>query len=105
MTDTMHDADPKTRPRQRWAQTARWSGIAIVVWAIVTHLIARVPVPPVVVIGVVFGAFVPFLNARRRTLGLVLGILGGLALVANLQAVIPELARPESAPEPSSVGG
>lgn len=98
MADTTYATDSNVEARERWARTARWSGIAIVVWAIVTHAIVRVPVPPVIVIGVVFGAFVPFLNARRRKLGLAFGILGGLALLLNLPAVISELARPESAP-------
>ena len=98
MTDTIQDTDQKIAARARWAQVARWSGIAIVVWAVVTHIVARVPIPPVIVIGLVFGAFVPFLNERRRKLGLVFGILGALALIGNLPAVIEELARPESAP-------
>ena len=98
MTDTVNDVDPKLDTRDRWARTARWAGIAIVIWAIVTHVIARVPIPPVIVIGLVFGAFVPFLDAQRRKLGLVFGILGGLALLLNLPSIISELARPESAP-------
>ena len=73
MADTMYDTDPKLAARQEWAGVARWAAIAIVIWAIVTHVIARVPVPPVIVIGAVFGAFIPFLNARRRKLGLVPG--------------------------------
>ena len=98
MTDTIPNTDPKTDARAQWARIARWSGVAIVVWAVVTHIIARVPIPPVIVIGAVFGAFVPFLNERRRKLGLIFGILGALALIGNLPAVISELARPESAP-------
>ena len=98
MTDTIHEAETKAAARDRWARTARWAGVAIVVWAIVTHVVARVPIPPVIVIGVVFGAFVPVLNGRRRKLGLAYGILGGIALLLNLPAVISELARPESAP-------
>lgn len=98
MTETTHAVDQRLDARTRWAQVARWAGVAIVVWAIVTHVVARVPLPPVIVIGVVFGAFVPFLNARRRKLGLSFGILGGIALLGNMPAVISELARPESAP-------
>ena len=98
MTETIDQTDPRIESRERWAQIARWAGVAIVVWAIVTHIVARVPIPPVIVIGIVFGSFVPVLNAQRRKLGLVYGILGGLALVGNLPAVVSELARPESAP-------
>ena len=66
MSDTIEHTDPATEIRERWAQTPRLGGIAIVVWAIVTHRVARVPSPPVIVFGIVFGAFVPFLNGRRR---------------------------------------
>ena len=98
MTDTIEHTDPATEIRERWARTARLGGIAIVVWAIVTHVVARVPIPPVIVIGIVFGAFVPFLNGRRRKLGLIYGILGALAVLGNLPGLVSELTRPESAP-------
>ena len=98
MTDTIHDVDQKLEARTGWARIAQGAGIAIVVWAIVTHVVARVPIPPVIVIGIVFGAFVPFLNGRRRKLGLVYAILGILALLGNLPAIAGELVRPESSP-------
>ncbi|MGI9529871.1 MAG: cupredoxin domain-containing protein [Acidimicrobiia bacterium] len=98
MTGTTYDTDPRVDARTQWATVARGSGIAIVVWAIATHVVAQVPIPPVIVIGIVFGAFVPFLKPRRGKLGLAYGILGALALLGNLPSILGELARPESSP-------
>ena len=100
MTDTIHNIDQKLEARNRWARIAQGAGIAIVAWAIVTHVVARVPIPPVIVIGIVFGAFVPFLNGRRRKLGLIFGILGSPGTGRQLASgdARRACARPESAP-------
>lgn len=91
--------DSKTHdPTSAWMRVARGSAITIVVWVILVHLSARVLIPPVLVIGVVYAGMIPFLRGERRGLGLAYGVIGALTLFGNAPATIDELSHLDSAP-------
>ena len=81
-----------------WLRLARGTAIGMVVWAIILHFVARVPVPPVIVVALVFAGFAPFLRGERRKLGLSYGIVSALLLLANLPGLLGEIAHYDSAP-------
>jgi plastocyanin len=81
-----------------WMRVARGTAIGVLVWAVVLHLVARVPVPPVIVIALIFAGFAPFLRGERRKLGLAYGIVSVLLLLANMPGLLDELAHYDSAP-------
>lgn len=83
---------------KRWLQPTRVACGLVFVWAIALNLIAGELIPEVLIIGLVFGALVPFLKAERRRLGLVTAILAVIALTGNLPGTIDELSHPSSAP-------
>lgn len=86
------------RAPMSWATVAKIGASTIVVWSVALQLIAGEPIPPVAVIGVVFLAFAPFIDAHRRKLGLALAIVAVLAVGGNLPPILDELSHPESAP-------
>lgn len=81
-----------------WATVARIGATTIVVWSVALQFLAGEPIPPVAVIGVVFLAFIPFTDARRRRLGIALAIVAVLSVGGNLPLILDELSHPESAP-------
>jgi plastocyanin len=81
-----------------WMRLARATALTMVAWAALTTLIARVMIPPVLVVGLIFLAFVPFLKGERRRLGLAYAVVAALALLGNLPSILDELAHPDSLP-------
>jgi plastocyanin len=81
-----------------WMRLARGSAITLVAWAVLLHLTARVLVPPVLLIGVVYAGLIPFLRGPRRGLGLGYAIISVLTLFGNAPATIDELTHLDSAP-------
>jgi plastocyanin len=98
MVETITSPPRKSTVTNTWMKVARGTAIGMVLWAVVLHLVARVPVPPVIVIAIIFAGFVPFLRGERRKLGLSFGIVSALLLLANLPGLLSELAHYDSAP-------
>ncbi|MDJ0961394.1 MAG: cupredoxin domain-containing protein [Acidimicrobiia bacterium] len=98
MTETMDGTAASDRITENWLKLARGAAIAMVVWAIVTHITARVIIPPVLVIGLIFAAFIPFLRDGRRRVALGLAVFSFLALAGNVPALVDELTHLSSAP-------
>lgn len=101
MTETIQKPDSHTGRStnvERWVRAARWGTIAVVVWSIALQVYAGALIPPVAVLGVVFGILAFFLEGERRRLGLVAAVMGLLAIVGNLPATVDELTHPESSP-------
>ncbi len=93
---TDHASGQSTVPE--WLGLARIGAVAMVVFALVLQITARTVIPPVLVIGVAFLAFVPFLRGERRKAGLGAAVFAALAYLANLPIIMDDLANPESAP-------
>ncbi len=85
-------------PTPDWLRFARAGAITMVVWSIGLQLAVGAFIPPVTVVGVLFGAFVPFLRGERRRLGLAFAIVTTVTLVGNLPFLLDDLANPDSAP-------
>lgn len=83
---------------RRWLRMTRVGCLLILVWAIALNILAGELIPPVLVIGFVFGSLSIFLTKERRRLGLVTAILAVIALGGNLPGTIDELSHPSSAP-------
>jgi len=81
-----------------WMRLAQTAAVTMVIWAAVLQITARMVIPPVLVIGLVFLVFVPFLRGERGRLGVAFAAFTTLALVGNLPGIVDELAHPESAP-------
>ena len=94
----MTDATTTPTATETWLRFARGAAIVMVVWAVLVHVTARVLIPPVLVIGLVYLVFVPFLKGQRRWVGLGLAVFSVLALAGNIPGVVDELSNPESAP-------
>lgn len=98
MTDTIKQPVGNRNDTEQWMRLARGAAITLVVWAILLHLTTRTIIPPVLVIGLVFAGFIPFLRGERRRLGVGLAIFTTVALAGNLPGVIDELTHLDSAP-------
>ncbi len=98
MTETMGHNDTKHDVTAEWMRLARGAAITMVLWAVLTHITARVLIPPVLVIGLIFAAFIPFLRDGKRRVALGLAIFGILALAGNVPALVDELTHLDSAP-------
>lgn len=98
MTDTTTRPSTTTTATAAWLRFARSVAIVMVVWAVLLQVIARAVIPPVLIIGLVFLAFVPFLRGQRRWVGLGLAVFALLAVAGNLPGLVDELSNPESAP-------
>lgn len=97
--DMTHTIDrPQTTTTSAWMKLARAGSITMVIWAILVHATARVLIPPILVVGLIFLGFVPFLRGERRRLGLALAVVAALAIAGNLPPIIDELSNPDSAP-------
>jgi plastocyanin len=98
MKDTIeHITDETTTTTTDWMKVARAGAMTMVVWSIALNVLAG-GIPPVMVIGVVFFGFVPFLRGERPRLGLAFAVLSVMILAANLPIVLDDLSNPESAP-------
>lgn len=101
MTKTTEQAETEAggaSNTRRWLRVTRVGCLLILGWAIALNLIAGELIPPVLTIGLVFGALSPFLSGERRRLGLITAILGLIALLGNLPGTIDELSHPSTAP-------
>lgn len=100
MTETIERVESKALPTGlvRWVRVSRYAALTVLVWSLVLQGIAGEFIPEIAAIGVVFGAFVPFLKGERRTLAAVVGSLAVVALLGNVPATIDELTHPDSAP-------
>ena len=100
MTETTNDPTtlPATSTTAAWLRFARYAAITMVIWAVLVHVTARVLIPPVLVIGLIYLVFVPFLRGERRWVGLGLAAFSLLAVMGNLPGLADELSNPESAP-------
>lgn len=96
MTDTT--THPTMTATDSWLRFARNVAIVMVIWAALVHVVARVLIPPVLIIGLVFLAFVPFLARGRRWVGLGFAAFALLAVLGNIPGLVDELSNPESAP-------
>ena len=81
-----------------WISLTRAGAIVMVLFAVALQATARTVIPPVLVIGLVFLAAIPFLKGERRGLGLGMAIFGAAAYVGNLPIIVDDLTHPESAP-------
>lgn len=98
MSDTAERIGSATTTTTSWMRLARGTAITMVVWAVLVHVTARVLIPPVVVVGLIFLAFAPFLRGGRRRLGLAYAIVASLAVLGNLPGIVDELTHLDSAP-------
>ena len=96
MTETA--TQPMLSATASWLRFARNVAIVMVVWAVLVHLTARILIPPVLIIGLVFLAFVPFLRGERRWVAIGFAAFALLAVVGNIPGLVDELSNPESAP-------
>lgn len=96
MTDTT--IQPPTTATATWLRFARNVAIVMVIWAVLVHVTARVLIPPVLIIGLIFLAFIPFLGGERRWVGLGFAAFALLAVLGNIPGLVDELSNPESAP-------
>jgi plastocyanin len=85
-------------PRSTWMVMARTGAIVMAVFAVALQATARTIILPVAVIGLVFLAFIPFLQGERRWVGLAAAVFGVAAYVGNLPIILDDLRNPESAP-------
>lgn len=89
---------PQASTVPEWMGLARIGAIVMVVFAVTLQATARSIIPPVSVIGLVFLAFIPYLNGERRRVGLGAAAFGAAAYLGNLPIILDDLQNPESAP-------
>ena len=89
---------PQASTVSEWMGLARIGAIVMVVFATALQLTARSVIPPVLIIGLVFLVFVPYLNGERRRVGVAAATFGAAAYLANLPIILDDLQHPESAP-------
>jgi plastocyanin len=93
----MKTQDPAVTSIEAWLRIARVAAIVVVVWAALLQLTVGVLIPPVLAVGIVFAALVPFLGRERRLAGLVGAVLGVAAVGGNVPSLLEELSHPSSA--------
>lgn len=82
----------------QWLRLARIGAFIMVVFAVALQATARTIIPPVLVIGLVFLTFAPFLSKERRKVGLGAAVFAAAAWLGNLPIILDDLQNPESAP-------
>lgn len=92
------DARETSTSTSGWLRLARAGAVVMTVWSVALQGSARMLIPPVAVIGLVFLGFIPFLKGQRRAVGLAVAAFGVLAVAGNLEIILDELQNPESAP-------
>ena len=70
----------------------------MVIWSAILQATAGAVIPPVLIVGLIFLAFIPILNAARPRSGLALAVVTVAAIAGNLPIIIDELSHPDSAP-------
>ncbi len=101
MTDTIETTRENvetTSQTRTWLRVTRVAALVVFAWSIVLQVLAGQMIPPVAVIGVVFGGLAIFLVGERPRLGLTAVVLALLSLAGNLPMTIDELSHPSSAP-------
>ena len=76
-----------------WMRLARWGATGLVGFSLGLQLVVGL-IPPVLVIGVVFGVLAVFLTGERRRLGLIAATLAAVTIVGNAPFIIEDLAHP-----------
>ena len=89
-------ADTLPGDAERWVHVSRWGAAAIGAWSVGLQLLIGEVVPPVLAIGLLFAAFVPFLRPGARRLALVVGVIAVLTIIGNLGPLVDELRHPDS---------
>jgi FtsH-binding integral membrane protein len=87
-----------TTPTARWLSLARWAAATMVIWSAALQVMAGELIPPVLVVGLIFLGFVPFLTGDRPRLGLALATATLLLIGGNAPFLIDDLSNPESSP-------
>lgn len=101
MTDTIEATTGEmetTSPTRTWLRVTRTAAFVVFAWSIVLQILAGQLIPPVAIIGLVFGGLAIFLVGERRRMGLTAAVLALIALLGNLPMTIDELSHPSSAP-------
>lgn len=102
MTNTIEATSGETETMSQtraWLRVTRVASLVVLAWSVVLQVLAGQLIPPVAVIGVVFGGLAIFLvGGERRRLGLTAAVLALLSLVGNLPMTIDELSHPTTAP-------
>jgi len=98
MSTTATERTEQTTTTTAWMRLARAAAITMVVWAILLHLTAQTLIPPVVVVGLIFLGFAPFLVGERRRLGLAYAIVAVAAILGNAPVIVDELIHIDSTP-------
>lgn len=82
---------------ESWMRPARAAAIIVATWAAALMALAGLIVP-VLVIGLIYLAFIPLLRGERRWAVIAFGVFALVAVAGNAAGVIDELSHPESAP-------
>jgi plastocyanin len=82
----------------QWMRLARAAALVMAVWSVLLQVAIGILIPPVLIIGLVFLAFVPFLKGDRRRLGLGYAIFTVVVLLGNVPVIVDDLTRIDSAP-------
>ncbi len=104
MTTTDNDAAREYPPGESrdaiamWLRLARAAAITMVLWSTALQVTAGQMIPPVLVVGLVFLGFAPFLSGERPRTGLALAVTSGLLMFGNAPFLLDDLANPESSP-------
>jgi len=97
-TDTSQQAQDTSTTTPQWMRLARAAAITMVLWSLLLQVTAGAVIPPVLILGIAYVIFTPFLMGDRRWLGLAVSMVTVLALAGNAPVIIEDLANPESAP-------
>lgn len=97
-TDTSPQTQHTSTTTPEWLRLARAAAIAMALWSILLQVTAGAVIPPVLILGIVYLGFVPFLTGDRRRLGMAVSIVTVVALAGNAPVILEDLANPESAP-------
>lgn len=88
-----------TDPGAAWRSLLRFALILLIVVGVLVHLFVQVPIPPIIVLVVLFGVSLYLLgrSGRARTVGVVLGGIGALLFtLGNLPFLAEDLRHPDS---------
>lgn len=80
----------------RWTGVAVGAAVALASWALLLQVLVGHVIPPVLILGIAFVAFVPLLLVlRRRWPGLALAVTAVLAVAGDIEIVVSDLSHPE----------
>lgn len=99
METTGHESDTGiSTSTPSWMRVARGAAVTMVVWSIFLQITLGEVILPVLIIGLIFLAFVPFLSGERKRLGLALAVFTFVAVAGNAPIIIDDLLHPDSTP-------